>query len=167
MNHLVTLSLLVTVLCCLAVAAPAYAEQRVYLMATLSSEGTTFAEMALLFDPDVRDLEACEREVRLGRRGNWQYYGHVVRRVRGSGTANYTCLETARPISEWLGGCCYQYTYLVDRRAARTEFRSFDTPAACTRAARGNTGRKDTRLLCVRSNQAIGPEPGAAAPRAR
>ena len=160
-------SFVLVLLSCLAVAAPACAEERTYLMAVLSAEGTTFAEMAVLFDPDVRDREACEREVRLGRRGNWQYYGHVVGRVRGTGTSNYTCLQTAREISPWLGGCCYKYNYLVDRRTAHVAFRNFDTFAACTRAARRIQARDDANLFCARSNQAIGPEPDAPRPRAR
>lgn len=149
-------------------ASPARAEERVYLLAVVITEGTTFAVMALMFDPDVRELDACEREVRLGRRGNWQYYSHVVsRHLPGTGTAHYACLKTSRPISDWLGGCCHKYNYLVDRRTAHTEFRNFESFAACTRAARRIQVKDDTKLFCARSNQAIGPEPRAAPARTR
>ena len=111
----------------------------------------------------MADLNKCNRVVAQGRNGSWGYYIHVARTLKGSGTRSYNCISTDLQVSEWLGGCCYEHVYLVDRRAAQIKFQRFGSPAECVKAARRSQPKGNEQLYCARSNQVI--EPALAARR--
>ena len=142
-------------------AVSAQAEQYVYLLGRLHTEGSTFGEIALFYDENVTDLEKCNKALQLGRKGRWQYYQHMARIQKGSGTTDYLCIATDLQVSDWLGGCCHEHVYLVDRRAAQIRFQHFDTPAACTKAVRRNQPKQSANLYFARSNQDIRAAPVA------
>jgi hypothetical protein len=142
--------------CC--VAPSAYAEQRVYLLARVSIPNTTWTEAVFLYDKDADTIAACEQDIARGQLGQWQYYGHLVRKRKGVATTiTYKCLATDLSISEWMSDNRYSYVYLIDRRNQHLKVMPHENYAACLTALHRTQKEEGGEFYCAKSNQVIGP----------
>ena len=136
----------------------AHAEQRVYLLAKLSIENTTFTEVVFFYDPEATTLDACEADIVRGHRGQWQYYGHYIRKFRGVATSvSYSCLTTDLAISEWFPHQRYSHIYLIDRRSEQTRIHPQANYAECLSQLHETQPTENRTYYCAKSNQEIGP----------
>lgn len=134
------------------------AEQRVYLLARVSIENTTWTEAVFLYDKDASDMTACEQDIARGQLGQWQYYGHLVRKRKGVATTiTYKCVATDLAISEWMSEYRYSYVYLIDRRGQHIKVTPQPNYADCLTALRQFQKEESATLYCAKSNQEIGP----------
>lgn len=157
MKRLFPLFFAIACLACCAVPS-AYAEQRVYLLARVSIENTTWTEAVFLYDREVGDLSACEQDIARGQIGQWQYYGHFVRKRKGVATSvSYKCIATDLSISEWMSGNRYSYIYLIDRRRPDLKVLPHGNYADCLATLHRTQKEESGEFYCAKSNQVVGP----------
>lgn len=133
------------------------AEQRVYLLARVSIENTTWTEAVFLYDKEAVDISACEQDIARGQLGQWQYYGHFVRKRKGVATTiSYKCIATDLSISEWMSGYRYSYVYLIDRRGPSIKVTPQSNYADCLTLLRQSQKEESATFYCTKSNQQIG-----------
>lgn len=143
--------------CPLVPSALAGAEQRVYLLARVSIENTTWTEVVFLYDKDASDMAACEQDIARGQLGQWQYYGHLVRKSKGVATTiTYKCIATDLAISEWMSDYRYSYVYLIDRRGQNISVTPQPNYADCLTSLRQSQREESATFYCAKSNQQIG-----------
>ena len=152
-----TKALLIVVL--LSVAAGAQAES-VYMVARLSIQGTTYAQVVFFRDGNVDTVERCEREVMYGRNGQWQYYGHLVRLIPGMSIgANYACRVSPVELPAWHAGNRYDIVYGVDLREGRLRLATYASYAECVGDFRKRQQPETHEYFCAKANQRVESTP--------
>lgn len=141
----------------LSLALAAHSEERVYLLARLSIQGTTYNQAVFLYDKEANDIKTCEQDIVRGNFGQWQYYGHFVRKIKGIATTiSYTCMATDLSISEWMSDNRYSHVYLVDRRKPALKVQPYENYAECVTAVRRVQKEESNEFYCAKSNQDVG-----------
>ncbi len=135
----------------------AAAEERVYLLARVSIPNTTWTEAVFLYDKEAGDISACEQDIARGQLGQWQYYGHFVRKRKGVATTiSYKCIATDLSISEWMSEYRYSYIYLIDRRGQNLKVTPQPNYADCIAILQQTQKEESAVFYCAKSNQQIG-----------
>jgi hypothetical protein len=138
------------------------AEQRVYLVATVQLDGTSLAQSAFLYEPDITELEACREAVREGQRArDWQKYHHIFRNdlFKGfSGHMQYRCAFSDLQFSGWHDGPRYNQSYLI-AVDAKGMLSAEQTPsqAQCMTRLRALPAARQAQSFCTMGNQQIKP----------
>lgn len=134
--------------------------ESVYMVARLNIQGTTYAQVVFFRDDNVNSLERCEREVMYGRNGQWQYYGHLVRRIAGMSIgANYTCRVSPLELPAWHAGNRYDNVYGVDLREGQLRLVSYANYAECVGDFRKRQQPETHEYFCAKANQRVESTP--------
>jgi hypothetical protein len=138
-------------------ATAASAEDRVYLLAHVSVNDTTFAEAEFLYDKDATTIAECERDIARGRNGGqWQYYGHFVGKRRGIATSvEYRCVKSSLEIEEWHSAQVFNHVYLIDLRGGAVDVAEQEHYAACLAALHRVQKTETADYFCAKSKQLI------------
>ncbi len=133
-----------------------FANEPVFLLGKLNIQGTTYTQVVFFYDRGVKDIKTCEREIYLGRMGQWQYYGHVVRKGKGlSANMNYFCRTSGYNISAWYPSAGYDYVYQLDMRDNNFKVQKFESYAKCLNDLRKSVKDETHEFFCARSNQEV------------
>ncbi|MEX6503336.1 hypothetical protein [Pseudomonas zhanjiangensis] len=139
------------------------AQDRVYLMATLTLGGSNLANTIFLHEPAITDLQSCAQAWRQGQRDNdWLSYHHILRRDRMKGftaQASYRCVTSALNIDSWHDSMRYDFAYLisVDPVSSALQISKASSLAACTAQLAGQSSAQGADRHCAKSNQRIDP----------
>lgn len=134
------------------------AEQRIYLLGRAALENSTYGEAVFFYDKDVASLKDCEDDIARSNTGQWQYYGHAVRKRKGTATTvSYTCMTTDLSISEWQSTNRYSHVYLIDRRKQSVKIIPQNNYADCLTVLRKTQKEESNTYFCAKSNQQIDP----------
>ncbi|RLT93055.1 hypothetical protein [Ketobacter sp.] len=138
----------------------ALAENPVFLLGKLNIQGTTYTKVVFFYDRAVTDIKTCEREIYLGRMGQWQYYGHVVHKGKGlSANMNYFCRTSSYNISAWHPAAGYDYIYQLDMRENDFKVKPFESYAKCLGDLRKSVPDETHEFFCARANQEVTQPP--------
>jgi len=134
----------------------AVADQTVYMLAKLAIQGTTYNQVVFFSDKDITTVEACEKEVLYGRTGQWQHYGHLVRKVAGMNiSVNYICRASADTMEGWHSKARYDHVYEVDLRNDGMTIAEHKTYADCIGHIRQQKEEETYLHFCAKANQRI------------
>lgn len=134
----------------------AVAEERVYMLGKLKIEGTTFTSVVFFQDASIRTVADCEREVMYGRNGQWQVFGHQVKKAGGvSLTVDYLCRRSASTIAVWQPRAPYDNVYRFDLRNGGMVLKAFDTYAGCVGFFKQQRQPETFEYFCAKANQAV------------
>lgn len=137
------------------------AENKVYLMATVTLGGSNLANTIFLHEPEITDLQTCTEAWRRGQRDNdWLSYHHILRRDRMQGytaQASYRCVTSEVQIDSWHASRRYDYAYLisVDQDFSALQVRRVSSLAACASQLAGQAPSQQVHRHCAKSNQRI------------
>lgn len=136
------------------VAAPASAEDHIYLMTKQKVRNTTFTRVAFLSDRLIGSMEECEKERQWGYSGKWRFLGHKMKRLSGhSVQVNYFCVKTPREFTKWSAGDEYRDVFLIRYEEDQVKLIKQSSYSKCMTAMRKIQSRESGRLFCARINQ--------------
>lgn len=130
----------------------------VYMLGRVNIQGTTYAQVVFFSHKDITTLEACEKEVMYGRTGQWQHYGHLVKKVAGMAVAvNYICRKSPVQLVTWQPRERYDIVYEVDIRNDGLKLTRHDTYADCVGHFRQQKLQESHEHFCAKANQRMSP----------
>ncbi|TWC28599.1 hypothetical protein FBY03_13524 [Pseudomonas sp. SJZ079] len=137
------------------------AEQKVYLMATVTLGGSNLANTIFLHEPDITDLESCTQAwIRGQRDDDWLKYHHILRTDKMQGfTARiaYRCVTSELGIDSWHDSMHYDFAYLisVEQPSSALQVHKAASLAACSAQLAGQPAVQGVSRHCAKSNQRI------------
>ncbi len=137
------------------------AQDRVYLMATLTLGGSNLANTIFLHEPTIGDLQTCTQAWQRGQRQNdWLSYHHILRRDKMKGftaQASYRCVTSDLNIDSWHDSMHYDFAYLisVDQASSALQISPASSLAACSAQLAARSQEQGADRHCAKSNQRI------------
>lgn len=123
----------------------------VWMLATISNQGTTRTRTLFFYHPSVSSLSDCKEEIQRGRMNQWRYYYPPSSRSFSVGESlNFRCVYSDGTPEKWMKSLPYQLTYRLRIDDNRLYLQSENTYADCMSAIRA-----DPAYSCTSSNQTV------------
>ena len=116
------------------------AQPTVWMLGTVSSQGTTQSKTLFFSDPAIRSLAECKEEIQRGRLNQWRYYNPPSGRSFNVGESiNFRCVLSEGQPDKWIRNAPYSLTYLLTLDGDRLTLKGENTLATCLSARSGNS----------------------------
>jgi hypothetical protein len=135
----------------------ATAQAEVFMLARANVMGSPQSIAVLFSDKELKTIEDCQEEKRMGQKGNWAHYYHFVTPFwKRYINAAYFCVNTDRRIAKWFDDEHYDDTYritIVNNHSFK--LLPYGNLADCTTALRKEKLLNRHDIFCARMNQKI------------
>ncbi|WP_430460275.1 hypothetical protein ACQUQU_13760 [Thalassolituus sp. LLYu03] len=123
----------------------------VWMLATVSNQGTTHTRTLFFYDPAIRSISDCKDEVMRGRLNQWRYYNPPSDRSFSAGEAmNFRCVEATATPAKWIRNTPFNLTYRMRIDNNALTLAPENTYAECL-----SDGGNDNGSYCTSASQRV------------